>query len=114
MRLNSVMARPPAGIWNQHRSYTICSGIIVFGKCYFQSLVRPPCPVGVYGFLQRVVCSAAQMSSDVAASMEAALPTVTDLTWGQMADRVIMTPGVMYGDLMAGAMNLTGKGGTCG
>jgi NDMA-dependent alcohol dehydrogenase len=47
------------------------------------------------------------------ASIEEALPFVTQLTWGQMADRVIMTPGVMYGDLMAGALSLTGKGGTC-
>jgi Zn-dependent alcohol dehydrogenase len=47
------------------------------------------------------------------ASIEEAIPMVQDLTWGQMADRVIMTPGVMYGDLMAGAMTLTGKGGTC-
>ena len=46
-------------------------------------------------------------------SIEEALPFVTELTWGQMADRVIMTPGVMYGDLMAGALSLTGKGGTC-
>ena len=38
---------------------------------------------------------------------------MTELTWGQMADRVIMTPGVMYGDLLAEGMNLTGKGGTC-
>ena len=30
-----------------------------------------------------------------------------------MADQVIMTPGVMYGDLMAEAMSLVGKGGTC-
>ena len=35
------------------------------------------------------------------ASMEEAIPAVTELTWGQMADKVIMTPGVMYGDLMA-------------
>jgi S-(hydroxymethyl)glutathione dehydrogenase/alcohol dehydrogenase len=47
------------------------------------------------------------------ASIEEAIPLVTQLSWGQMADRVIMTPGVMYGDLMAGAMTMTGKGGTC-
>ena len=34
------------------------------------------------------------------ASMEEAMPAVAELTWGQMADKVIMTPGVMYGDLM--------------
>lgn len=52
-------------------------------------------------------------ATHTAASMDDALPLVTELTWGQMADRVIMTPGVMYGDLLAGGMNLTGKGGTC-
>ena len=35
------------------------------------------------------------------ASMEEAMPAVTELTWGQMADKVIMTPGVLYGDMMA-------------
>jgi S-(hydroxymethyl)glutathione dehydrogenase/alcohol dehydrogenase len=52
-------------------------------------------------------------ATHTAASIEEAIPMVQDLTWGQMADRVIMTPGVMYGDLMAGAMTMTGKGGTC-
>ncbi len=46
------------------------------------------------------------------ASMDEAMMPVMEMTWGQMADKVIMTPGVMYGDLMAGANNLTGKGGT--
>jgi NDMA-dependent alcohol dehydrogenase len=46
------------------------------------------------------------------ASMEEAFPAVGEMTWGQMADKVIMTPGVMYGDLMAMGMQLTGKGGT--
>jgi S-(hydroxymethyl)glutathione dehydrogenase/alcohol dehydrogenase len=45
--------------------------------------------------------------------MEEALAPVAELTWGQMADKVIMTPGVMYGDLMALGLSLTGKGGTC-
>ncbi len=45
--------------------------------------------------------------------MDEAIPLVRDLTRGQMADAVILTPGVMYGDLMAGALTLTGKGGTC-
>jgi NDMA-dependent alcohol dehydrogenase len=47
------------------------------------------------------------------ASMTEAIDLVRDMTWGQMADRVIMVPGVMYGDLMEEAMTLTGKGGTC-
>jgi S-(hydroxymethyl)glutathione dehydrogenase/alcohol dehydrogenase len=46
------------------------------------------------------------------ASMEEALPEVTAMTHGQMADKVIMTPGVMYGELMEMAQTLTGKGGT--
>jgi len=47
------------------------------------------------------------------ASMQEAQPLVTELTVGQMADAVILTPGVMYGDLLAPALTLTGKGGTC-
>ena len=46
------------------------------------------------------------------ASMEEAIPEVTEMTRGQMADKVIMTPGVMYGDLMEQAQTLTAKGGT--
>jgi len=45
-------------------------------------------------------------------SMDEAIPLVTELTRGQMADAVILVPGVMYGDMLAGAMTLTGKGGT--
>jgi S-(hydroxymethyl)glutathione dehydrogenase/alcohol dehydrogenase len=52
-------------------------------------------------------------ATHTAASMTDAIPMVTDLTFGQMADRVIMTPGVMHGDLMTEAMTMTGKGGTC-
>jgi S-(hydroxymethyl)glutathione dehydrogenase/alcohol dehydrogenase len=46
------------------------------------------------------------------ASMDEAMGPVQELTWGEMADRVIMTPGVLHGEMMAGGMNLTGKGGT--
>ena len=46
-------------------------------------------------------------------SMEEAIPLVTELTRGQMADAVILVPSVMFGDLMADALTLTGKGGTC-
>ncbi len=45
-------------------------------------------------------------------SMEEALPQVQEMTWGQMADKVIMTPGVLYGDMMALGTQLAGKGGT--
>jgi S-(hydroxymethyl)glutathione dehydrogenase/alcohol dehydrogenase len=48
-----------------------------------------------------------------AASMADAMPLVQDLTLGQMADAVILTPGVLYGDLLGQALSLTGKGGTC-
>jgi NDMA-dependent alcohol dehydrogenase len=46
------------------------------------------------------------------ASMEEAMPAVMELTWGQMADKVIMTPGVLYGDMMGLGISLAGKGGT--
>jgi len=52
-------------------------------------------------------------ATHTAKSIEEALPLVTELTRGQMADAVILVPSVMYGDLMAGALSLTGKGGTC-
>jgi S-(hydroxymethyl)glutathione dehydrogenase/alcohol dehydrogenase len=45
-------------------------------------------------------------------SMEEALQPVMELSWGQMADKVIMTAGVMHGELMALATQLCGKGGT--
>ena len=46
------------------------------------------------------------------ASMEEAMPGITELTWGQMADKVIMTPGVLYGDMMQLGTAMAGKGGT--
>jgi S-(hydroxymethyl)glutathione dehydrogenase/alcohol dehydrogenase len=52
-------------------------------------------------------------ATHVYASMAEAMMPVMEMTWGQMADRVIMTPGVLDGTMMADAMNLTGKGGTC-
>jgi S-(hydroxymethyl)glutathione dehydrogenase/alcohol dehydrogenase len=45
-------------------------------------------------------------------SMEEAMPQVTELTGGHMADKVILTPGVLYGDMMALGTGLAGKGGT--
>jgi S-(hydroxymethyl)glutathione dehydrogenase/alcohol dehydrogenase len=45
-------------------------------------------------------------------SMEEALPAVMELSWGMMADKVIMTPGVLYGEMMALGTQLAGKGGT--
>jgi S-(hydroxymethyl)glutathione dehydrogenase/alcohol dehydrogenase len=52
-------------------------------------------------------------ATHAAASMAEAQPLVMELTRGQMADSVILTPGVMYGDLLAPALTLTAKGGTC-
>jgi S-(hydroxymethyl)glutathione dehydrogenase/alcohol dehydrogenase len=52
-------------------------------------------------------------ATHVAASTGDAVKLVNDLTRGQMADRVILTPGVLYGDILAAGLDLTGKGGTC-
>ncbi len=46
------------------------------------------------------------------ASMEEAFPAVQELSWGMMADKVIMSPGVLHGELMALGTQLAGKGGT--
>ena len=45
-------------------------------------------------------------------SREEAMAAVGEMTWGQMADKVIMTPGVLYGDMMQLGTALAGKGGT--
>jgi len=50
-------------------------------------------------------------ASHTAASMEEALPLVTDLTWGVGADKVIATMGVGDGLLFESAMSLCAKGG---
>jgi S-(hydroxymethyl)glutathione dehydrogenase/alcohol dehydrogenase len=46
------------------------------------------------------------------ASMEEAFPAVAEMSWGMMADKVIMTPGVLEGEMMAMGTQLAGKGGT--
>jgi S-(hydroxymethyl)glutathione dehydrogenase/alcohol dehydrogenase len=46
-------------------------------------------------------------------SIEEAVGLVTELTVGQMAERVILTPSVLYGELLGGALQLTAKDGTC-
>lgn len=43
----------------------------------------------------------------------AALELVKDITWGVMADRVILTPGVVPTDLIMLGMMLVRKGGVC-
>lgn len=52
-------------------------------------------------------------ATHVVASVEEAAPLVRDLTRGVMADRVVLTPGVVPADLLSPAMMLTRKGGTC-
>ena len=42
-----------------------------------------------------------------------ALELVKEITWGVMADRVVLTPGVVPADLIMIAMMLLRKGGTC-
>jgi S-(hydroxymethyl)glutathione dehydrogenase/alcohol dehydrogenase len=46
------------------------------------------------------------------ASMEEAFPEVNQLTDGEMADKLILSPSVVYGELMQLATALVGKGGT--
>ncbi len=46
-------------------------------------------------------------------SIDEAMLAVPDLTWGDMCDKVIITVGVMKGELIEPALSLTGKGGTC-
>jgi Zn-dependent alcohol dehydrogenase len=50
---------------------------------------------------------------DTSPSVEEAIPLVQELTQGLMADRVVLTPSVLHAELLAPAMALTRKGGTC-
>jgi NDMA-dependent alcohol dehydrogenase len=52
-------------------------------------------------------------ATHTATSAEEAVLVVHGLTAGLMADRVIMSPGVLHTDLVPVAMFLTRKGGTC-
>jgi NDMA-dependent alcohol dehydrogenase len=52
-------------------------------------------------------------ATEVAATIDQACELVRRATHGRMAERVILTPSVMLGELLAGAMTLTAKGGTC-
>jgi len=52
---------------------------------------------------------ATHTASDVAAALE----LVKEITWGVMADRVVLTPGVVPVDMVMVAMMLLRKGGTC-
>ena len=50
-------------------------------------------------------------ATHTAASLEEALPLITDLTWGTMANKVIMTMGVGDGSLLASALAIASKRG---
>jgi NDMA-dependent alcohol dehydrogenase len=50
-------------------------------------------------------------ATHTAASMAEALPMITDVTWGTMANKVIMTMGVGSGAVLAEALALTAKRG---
>ena len=52
-------------------------------------------------------------ATETVASAEEAIPMVQELTAGVMADRVVLTPSVLPAELIAPAMMLTRKGGTC-
>ncbi len=52
-------------------------------------------------------------ATETVASAEEAIPMVKELTAGVMADRVVLTPSVLPAELLAPAMTLTRKGGTC-
>lgn len=47
------------------------------------------------------------------ASIEEALPLLEEITWGRLADKVLITVAVASGALVAPAMSLVGKGGVC-
>jgi S-(hydroxymethyl)glutathione dehydrogenase/alcohol dehydrogenase len=50
-------------------------------------------------------------ATHTSASMEEALPLVQEVTWGTMANKVILTMGVGSGELMASALALASKRG---
>jgi S-(hydroxymethyl)glutathione dehydrogenase/alcohol dehydrogenase len=52
-------------------------------------------------------------ATDTSPSIMEAIPLVREITHGVMADRVVLTPGVLDAELLAPALMLTRKGGTC-
>ncbi|SOD72161.1 S-(hydroxymethyl)glutathione dehydrogenase/alcohol dehydrogenase [Jatrophihabitans sp. GAS493] len=52
-------------------------------------------------------------ATHTAATVEEAMPLIQELSRGRLCDRVIVTPSVLYGDILAAAMSITGKGSTC-
>lgn len=51
-------------------------------------------------------------ATHTAMSMDDAVELVREISWGRMAHSVILTPGVLTGDMVQPAMELTAKGGT--
>ena len=51
-------------------------------------------------------------ATHTAASIEEALPIIQQVSRGRLCDRVLITASVLYGDILAGAMSIVGKGGT--
>lgn len=45
------------------------------------------------------------------ASIEEAAPVLGEITWGKMANTTVITVGEIFGDIIAPALSLTGKGG---
>jgi NDMA-dependent alcohol dehydrogenase len=52
-------------------------------------------------------------ATHTAASVAEARPLIEELSLGRLCDRVILSPGVLYGDLLGEALSITGKGSTC-
>jgi S-(hydroxymethyl)glutathione dehydrogenase/alcohol dehydrogenase len=52
-------------------------------------------------------------ATHVAASIEEAVPVIDHLTFGQGADRVILTAGLVTGQLIHDGLAITGKGAVC-
>ena len=52
-------------------------------------------------------------ATETCPSVLEAIPLVRELTRGVMADRVVLTPGVLDAEMLAPALTLTRKGGTC-
>jgi S-(hydroxymethyl)glutathione dehydrogenase/alcohol dehydrogenase len=52
-------------------------------------------------------------ATDTSPSVLEAIPLIRELTGGVMADRVVLTPSLLDPELLAPALTLTRKGGTC-
>jgi S-(hydroxymethyl)glutathione dehydrogenase/alcohol dehydrogenase len=52
-------------------------------------------------------------ATHAAASIQEARPIIEQVSLGRLADRVILAPSVLYGDLLGEALSITGKGSTC-